>query len=197
MLRATDQSDFIIGGKLSVKGASDAPNAPIPLDIKLDDYRVRQAPFIASLVSAISAQGLLNALSGKEGLGFDRLRATATWQQGPIWGDLHIDKLKTSGGALGLTAAGNVNLADNTLDLQGTAVPFNSVNSLLGSIPLVGKILGGSSGIFAAAYTAKGPVASPSVSVNPLSILAPGFLRDLFFVGETPAAPDAAGVVQP
>ena len=191
ILRATDQSDFIIGGKFSAKGTSASPDAAIPLAISLDDYRVRNAPFIAGLVSAISASGLLNALSGQEGLGFDRLRAQADWQQAPIWGGLQIRSLKTSGGALGLTAAGYVDLADNTIDLQGTAVPFNSVNSLLGSIPLVGQILGGSSGIFAAAYTAKGPIGTPNVSVNPLSILAPGFLRDLFFVGDAPAAPVA------
>lgn len=193
VLKATDESDFMVGGKLEAKGASKGAGEAIPIEVKLDDYRVRGAPFIASLVSAISAEGLLNALSGQEGLGFGRLRGTLHWQ-----GDnIQLDRVKTSGGALGLTAEGNVNIASGTADLQGTAVPFNSVNSLLGNIPLIGQVLGGSSGVFAAAYTAKGPFETMQVSVNPLSILAPGFLRELFFVGDAPQAEKQIDMPQP
>jgi hypothetical protein len=35
-------------------------------------------------------------------------------------------------------------------------------------------------GLFAASYSVRGPTADPDVSVNPLSVLAPGFLRGLF-----------------
>ncbi len=182
VLRATDQSDFMLGGKFYARGESKAAGEAIPIEIKLDDYRVRGAPFVANLVSAISAEGLLNALSGQEGLGFGRLRGTLQWR-----GDnIQLENIKTSGGALGLTAEGNVNIAAGTVDLQGTAVPFNSVNSLLGNIPIIGQVLGGTSGVFAAAYKAKGPFEAMQVSVNPLSILAPGFLRELFFVGDAP-----------
>ncbi|MBV8398709.1 MAG: hypothetical protein JOZ17_08205, partial [Acetobacteraceae bacterium] len=67
-------------------------------------------------------------------------------------------------------------------DLEGTIVPAYFFNSLLGRVPLVGKLFspeqGG--GVFAARYTVRGPLADPQVSVNPLSALTPGFLRGLF-----------------
>lgn len=69
------------------------------------------------------------------------------------------------------------------VDLRGTIVPAYAVNSLFGNIPLLGDLITGGEeggGLFAATYTAKGPLTSPTVSVNPLSALAPSFLRKLF-----------------
>jgi hypothetical protein len=65
---------------------------------------------------------------------------------------------------------------------------------VISSIPLIGDILtgGAGGGLFAFTYTIRGSFADPSVSVNPLSVLAPGFLRRLFFE-ETPSANSAAG----
>jgi hypothetical protein len=57
-------------------------------------------------------------------------------------------------------------------------------------VPLVGELLSGGEGqgMFAARYSVKGGEKSPEVSVNPLSILTPGFLRGLFDAfDETPA----------
>ena len=84
--------------------------------------------------------------------------------------------------SLGLTAKGRIDLDAEQLDMQGTIVPAYFFNSLLGNIPLVGKLFsperGG--GVFAANYTLHGPLTDPSVFVNPLSALTPGFLRGLF-----------------
>ena len=89
---------------------------------------------------------------------------------------------QTSGASLGLTFEGKVDNWNNMLDLSGTIIPISDLNKLVGVIPLVGDILtGGGKGIFAATYTVKGPKNQPTVSVNPLSVLAPGILRKLFF----------------
>jgi hypothetical protein len=47
--------------------------------------------------------------------------------------------------------------------------------------------------VFAANYRMRGSVDNPDVTVNPLSTLAPGFLRNLFNVFQSPAqtAPSA------
>jgi hypothetical protein len=34
--------------------------------------------------------------------------------------------------------------------------------------------------VFAATYTIRGPIDDPAVAVDPLSVLAPGIVRDLF-----------------
>ena len=69
-----------------------------------------------------------------------------------------------------------------TLDIDGTIIPISGVNNVLSGIPLVGDILtGGGSGILAATYKIRGPMDKPQASVNPLSVLAPGILRKIFF----------------
>jgi hypothetical protein len=81
-----------------------------------------------------------------------------------------------------MTAKGSVDLNAQTVDMQGTVVPAYFFNTLLGRIPLVGRLFspeqGG--GLFAATYSARGPIDDPQVSVNPLAALTPGFLRGLF-----------------
>ena len=83
------------------------------------------------------------------------------------------------GEAIGVTANGVVDLHRDRLDLQGTIVPADALNSLLGNVPVIGSLLlgGEGQGLFAANYRVTGPTGDPKVSVNPLSALAPGFLR--------------------
>ena len=84
--------------------------------------------------------------------------------------------------SLGLTAKGRIDIDDETADLQGTIVPAYFFNSLLGNVPLVGRLFsperGG--GLFAASYTLRGNLDNPDVGVDPLTALTPGFLRGLF-----------------
>jgi hypothetical protein len=85
------------------------------------------------------------------------------------------------GEALGITASGSVDLDRDWLELQGTVAPAYLLNSIIGNVPIIGPLLGGGTqGLFAANYRLDGPSAAPHVMVNPLSALAPGFLRQLF-----------------
>ena len=81
-----------------------------------------------------------------------------------------------------MTSNGVVDLGRDRLDLQGTIVPAYALNSIIGNIPVIGPLLlgGEGQGLFAANYQVTGSAADPQVSVNPLSALAPGFLRRLF-----------------
>ena len=90
------------------------------------------------------------------------------------------------GSELGITASGTVDFAKDAIDINGTIVPAYTINSLLGKIPVIGTIFSGEKGggIFAASYKVSGPVEKPVMSVNPLSALAPGFLRNLLDGGE-------------
>jgi uncharacterized protein YhdP len=86
------------------------------------------------------------------------------------------------GSQLGLTVKGAIDLEEDTLDLAGTIIPVYTLNRLIGQVPIIGQILTGSEGrgAFAATYQIKGPRSRPKVYVNPLSILTPGLVRDLF-----------------
>lgn len=76
-----------------------------------------------------------------------------------------------------------MNVESGEANLSGTLVPFSFMNSIIGSIPLLGDVITGGSGggIIAASFGVKGKLSDPDISVNPVSLLTPGILRSLFF----------------
>src|SRR5690606_34039123 len=89
-----------------------------------------------------------------------------------------------------------IDFGRNAVDIEGTIAPAYVVNSILGNIPVIGDLLQGGKGegIFAATYKARGSLDQPEITVNPLTALAPGFLRGLFdvFNNEGGASPPTA-----
>ncbi|HEY0833730.1 MAG TPA: AsmA-like C-terminal domain-containing protein, partial [Azospirillum sp.] len=182
-LRMLDLNDRVRGGKLRVTGTTLAPKADAPLEgeIEMQDYTVVDAPVLARLLNAISPSGLAEVLSGGPGIAFGRMQGNFR-KEGRL---LTLKNVRTSGSALGLTAEGQVDLRTDTANLRGTIVPVYGINRIIGQIPLLGDALSGGAGqgIFAATWHMQGPFANPDISVNPLAVLAPGFLRNLFFMG--------------
>jgi hypothetical protein len=117
---------------------------------------------------------------------------------------LELDDARAYSPSLGMTAKGKIDLAGDACDVQGTIVPAYFFNSLLGGIPLLGRLFsperGG--GLFAATYALSGSCDDPAVSVNPLAALTPGFLRGLFGIfqgdaGDAAKTPPPAPASQP
>ena len=155
--------------------------------VVLSDFVLRDAPVLALLLNSMSLVGVLDILNG-EGIAFKRARVNFNWVdrgQPAQHKNVRLIKLRdgrTSGASLGLNFEGEIDNWANVLDMDGTIIPISGVNNVLSGIPLVGEILtGGGSGILAATYKIKGPKDKPQVSVNPLSVLAPGILRKIFF----------------
>jgi hypothetical protein len=131
---------------------------------------------MARLLALPSLTGFASTLSGS-GLPFSTLRGDFVY----TGNRLTLERLLAFGEALGITANGSVDLDRDWLDLQGTVAPAYLLNSIIGNVPIIGPLLGGGSqGLFAANFRLDGPTAEPRVMVNPLSALAPGFLRQLF-----------------
>lgn len=95
---------------------------------------------------------------------------------------IEFNGIKANGPTLGLTMEGEISTSDGLINVNGVVVPAYGLNSLLGSIPIVGGLFSGGDGkgLFGVAYRVKGTTDKPDVSVNALSGLAPGFLRLLF-----------------
>ncbi|WP_029013870.1 AsmA-like C-terminal domain-containing protein [Niveispirillum irakense] len=182
-LNNLDVISQIKGGTVKVTGRSDPADLSRTVvgTAELRDYQVQDAPVLARLLSAVSLPGLANLMSG-QGLAFSRLHGKYQWTDTGI----SLREMRTSGSQVGLTLEGNIDLKKSRADLQGTVVPFSSVNRLLSAIPVLGDILvgGEGQGLFAATYTIKGPLDDLQTGVNPLAVLAPGFLRNLFFLPE-------------
>jgi hypothetical protein len=185
MLRSLGITDKIVGGEMELAGATEeaSPGRPLALDVEMRAYRMVDEPAIARFLATALITGIPDSLRG-EGIGFDRLQAKALLRDSA----LEIRDMRTSGPALGIQARGRIEIAADRIDMEGTIVPANAVNSLFGRIPVIGEILFGP-GLFAARYTVRGPRSSPDVTINPLSALAPGVLRNIFGILEGGSAP--------
>ncbi len=167
------------GGRLTVSGhfADTVSGRPLSGTAEIVDFSISNAPALAKLLQAMTLYGLVDALQGP-GLGFSRLIAPFRLE-----GDtLELNDARAFNASLGLTAKGRFDLAQDSADVQGTIVPAYLFNSLLGRVPLLGRLFSPETGggLFAASYTVHGPLADPRVAINPLSALTPGFLRGVF-----------------
>ncbi|HKH34935.1 MAG TPA: DUF3971 domain-containing protein, partial [Beijerinckiaceae bacterium] len=97
------------------------------------------------------------------------------------------------GAQVGFKASGWIDYGRDRADVSGTFVPAYGLNNAFAQVPLFGPILGGgqNEGLFAVNFRISGLASSPTLTVNPLSAVAPGFLRKLFGAGS--AAMDATG----
>ena len=88
-------------------------------------------------------------------------------------GIFYTDDLLLDGPVIDIVASGNVNLDQSTLDMKIGMIPFNTVNWLLSSIPIVGKnVAGGTKSIIAAYFNVRGPISDPSVTAAPITSVA-------------------------
>ncbi len=142
------------------------------------DFRIKDAPVLTRLLAAASLTGIGDALSSDSGLGFERLETPLKIRDRRVG----IGPGRAFGRSIGVTFRGEFDRDRKTVALNGVVVPVYFVNRVLGSIPLIGDLLTGGEGegLFAANYELYGPVDRPRTKVNPLTALAPGFLRGLF-----------------
>jgi hypothetical protein len=106
---------------------------------------------------------------------------------------LTLDDVRTYSASLGITVKGSIDLRQHSVDLQGTVIPAYFFNTLLGRIPLVGRLFSpeAGGGLLAATYSIRGPIDKPAVGVNPLAALTPGVLRSFFDLFQASHGADA------
>lgn len=183
------------GGKLEASvqfaGKADQPASGDGPDFQgkavLKDFRVLNQPFLARLFSAGSLMGLANLMQG-QGIAFDMLDVPFASKNGVI----SVHDVRATGPATGVTADGYVDRPKNAIAIKGSLVPLFGLNSVLGNIPLLGTVITSKQGegIIGMTYSVSGNADEPSVSVNPLSALAPGIFRRIF-EGRIPNASQA------
>ena len=177
----------IRGGTIVLDGdfADEKPEAPLIGQAKIEKFVLVRAVGLARVLTLASLSGIGALLAG-EGISFERADVPLVFS-----GDLiTLNNAHAFGPSIGITADGIVNRQSNTLNVNGTVVPANILNTVLGYIPLIGNIFVGrqGEGIFAVTYRINGSTDDPNVTVNPLSVLAPGILRRLFeFPDATPS----------
>lgn len=133
------------------------------------NLRVVNAPVLAELLNAISVVGILDQLNG-EGLLFQTVEGRLTLTPEAV----EVRAGSAIGASLGVTMGGLYGIADRRLAFQGVVSPVYLVNGIGSAISRRGE------GVFGFNYELGGTADRPRVSVNPLSILTPGLLRDIF-----------------
>ncbi|SFI62364.1 AsmA-like C-terminal region-containing protein [Celeribacter neptunius] len=138
--------------------------------VMIDDLRVLSAPSLAELLSAMSVVGLIEQITGGGGILFSHVQGDFTLKPGR----LTVKGGTAEGPSLGITMEGLYDSAAGTVDMQGVISPVYFINALGQVVSRRGE------GLFGVTYTLTGAADDPSVGVNPLSILTPGALRDIF-----------------
>lgn len=174
-MKALDWTDRIEGGALKVIGSRLTDDAPLDGKILVEDFTLARAPILAKVLEFMSLTGILSAL-GESGLNFDRLEGDFSY----LDGNLTIKEGRAYGASLGITAKGTTNIDTGDIALEGTVATMYGISRLFENIPILNIIIGGKEGLFGANFRIDGTVPEPEVSVNPLSALAPGFIRTLF-----------------
>jgi hypothetical protein len=139
----------------------------------IDNFKVKEIPALAKILSLASLQGIADLLTG-EGIRFTDFEMNFT-NKAKL---MTIDELYAIGPAISILIEGYVE-EDNLISLRGTLVPATTINRSIASIPLIGDLLVGKKvgeGVFGVSFKVKGPPKKLETTVNPLKTLTPRFI---------------------
>ena len=199
-LRFLDIYRRMYGGRLNAGiNLNDGPQAGA---VQIRNFTLRNEPSLSSIMaSSPEAAETVDARGRRRPAGppssevtFDRMRANFVRTGARV----DFTDAAISNAALGFTLSGYLDTGRERTDINGTFVPLYGLNNVVAQVPLFGPLLAGghNEGLFAVNFRVQGKLASPEVSVNPLSAVAPGFLRKLFSAGG-PGSEADGGVALP
>lgn len=135
----------------------------------IKETRLREAPGIAALLDAASIVGLIDQLNGP-GIYFTDVEARFRLSPDRVV----VSRSSAVGPSMGISMDGYYDLTRGEMDMQGVLSPIYLVNGIGRLISRQGE------GLIGFNFNLRGQVASPRVSVNPLSVFTPGMFRDIF-----------------
>ena len=139
----------------------------------IDNFKVKEVPVFAKLLSLASLQGIADLLTG-EGIRFTDFEMRYSSKKGLT----EIEEMYAIGPAISILMNGYIE-SKKLISLRGTLVPATTINRSIASIPLLGKILIGEKtgeGVFGVSFKIKGPPKNLSTTVNPIKTLTPRFI---------------------
>jgi len=168
------------GGRLrleiDLEGRGEAEKSGV---LWVDNFRVLGDPIVSEVYSS-AGNAPPDTTSRKrkverEVFEFQRLKAPFSIGHGQFV----LDDSYVRGPLLGASIRGKVDYNSRSINLGGTYVPLQGINSAFCEIPLVGPIVSGfdCQGVFGITYAIQGSMSQPQVLVNPLSMFTPGILR--------------------
>ena len=139
----------------------------------IDNFKVKEVPVFAKLLSIASLQGIADLLTG-EGIRFTDFEMIFSNNK-----DLTIiEEMYAIGPAVSILMNGYID-SKKLVSLRGTLVPATTINRSIAAIPLLGKILIGDKtgeGVFGVSFKIKGSPKDLKTTVNPIKSLTPRFI---------------------
>ncbi len=160
--------------------------------LEVHDFVLRDEPAIRRLVATSTTQSApgenQEAARRIDGGAVDFKRLKVDFQRDGSRLDLRDATMY--GPQIGLSVDGWLDYSHDRVGMKGTFVPAFAVNNLFSQIPVLGVFLGGKSneGLLAITFNIAGAASSPNLTINPLSSIAPGFVRNIFGVFDAPIA---------
>ena len=141
--------------------------------LKIYDFKVKEIPLLAKILTLASLQGIADLLTG-EGIRFSEFDMTYVKKNT----NTTIKEMYAIGPALSILMEGYI-VKDELTSLRGTLVPATTINKTIKKIPLLGNILVGKKvgeGVFGVSFKIKGPPKDLKTTVNPVKTLTPRFI---------------------
>ena len=139
----------------------------------IDNFKVKEVPVLAKLLTLASLQGIADLLTG-EGIRFTDFEMIFSNKDKLMT----IDEIYAIGPAISIMMSGYIE-SEKLVSLRGTLVPATTINRTIASIPLIGDILIGKKageGVFGVSFKIKGPPKNLKTTVNPIKTLTPRFI---------------------
>jgi hypothetical protein len=199
LLRYADFYGKVYGGEAWLVIEPPTPDGkPQEGIINIREFTIRGEPALDRMQAAAPADQTGSAAGQRPAAtqGIPFLRSQVEFNRTP--GRFNIREAVIYGPNIGATVDGVLDFAQNHVHLRGTYVPAYGLNNLFGQLPIVGLFLGGpKEGLIAITFEVVGPATGPTLRVNPMSAVAPGFLRKLFEFRGSVDTPPASGPFDP
>lgn len=160
-------------------------NSPQEGVLHLRDFAIKGEPGLERLSSAArdSSGHIENGTASfeKAQAQFARTTGKIVFKEGAIWGP-----------SVGATFDGTLDFAADRISVRGTFVPAYALNNMFSKLPVIGLFLGGgpNEGLVGVTFEIVGPLSGgPTLRINPISAVAPGFLRKIFEFRDATDAP--------
>ncbi len=141
--------------------------------LKIYNFKLKELPTLTKILTLASLQGIADILTG-EGIRFDEFEMNFTNKNNLMT----INEIYAIGPAISILMDGYIE-KNKLISLRGTLVPASTINKVVSSIPVLGKILVGSKtgeGVFGVSFKIKGPPKNLQTTVNPIKTLTPRFI---------------------
>ena len=183
ILRFFDYYDKMRGGSINISLASSG-DGPMQGSIDARNFTLVNEPRMRSLVGGTPKSG---GPSLKEAVKKDIDVSTVKFSRGfanisKSRNSLSLDDGVLRGDLIGLAFRGTAYDKAGNINLSGTFMPAYGLNRIFGEIPLLGLFLGNGDerGLIGITFKLSGKAKTPQLTVNPISVIAPGIFRQIF-----------------